>query len=115
MEQLKVILNQQETHDLIGLFSELAAEKNWDELLVLFRLLNKDLSLEVFEQLSLEMQEKLIQAFTDEKAIEIVLGMEPDDRALLIEKAFSSDIIIVFSLMWALFAAVLLTTRDYRL
>ncbi len=30
------------------------------------------------------------------------------------EKTFSSDIIIVFSLMWAFFAAVLLTTRDYR-
>ncbi len=86
MDKLKELLNQQELHQLLELFFEFEGTDNLDEMLVLFRLLNKDLSLAVFEQLSVDLQEKLIYSFTDEKSIELVLGMEPDDRARLMDE-----------------------------
>ncbi len=86
MNRLKEVLNQQEYYDLVQLFSELEAQGNRDELAVLFRLLNKDLSLVVFEDLSLETQESLIQSLTGNRAVEIITEMEPDDRARLLDE-----------------------------
>ena len=84
--RLKEVINLQETYDLAELLQALGAEDRWDEMAVLFRLLNKDLSLDVFEQLNLDMQERLIQSFADDKANEIVEGMEPDDRVRLLDE-----------------------------
>ena len=86
MAKLKEAVNLQEAYDLAEVLELLGSEDKWDEVVVLFRLLNKDLSLEVFERLSLEMQERLIQSFADDKAIEIIEGMEPDDRARLLDE-----------------------------
>lgn len=86
LEKLKEVINQEDYYLLVDLLTELAEEENLEDIVILFRLLDKELSLEVFEQLSLDMQEKLIQSFTDEKANEIVTGMEPDDRARLMDE-----------------------------
>ncbi len=84
LERLKEILNAQEAYKLKNLLTTLGNEEKWDEMVILFRLLDKDLSLDVFEKLSLHMQERLIQSFTHDKAYEILEGMEPDDRARLL-------------------------------
>ncbi|WP_291321524.1 magnesium transporter, partial [Desulfonatronospira sp.] len=58
----------------------------WDDVVVIFRLLKKDHSLEVFERLEAGMQEKLVQSFTHEKANEIFERMEPDDRVRMLDE-----------------------------
>jgi len=86
MEALKNRLNQQDVLELAEMFQELIADEKTDEAVVLFRFLNKDLSMEVFEQLPLETQDSLIQAFADDNAKEIVMNMEPDDRVRLLDE-----------------------------
>ncbi len=86
MEALKQALNQQDMLKLVSFFQELLELKQKDEAVLLFRLLNKDLSIQVFEQLPLEAQEKLLLAFTEENAIEVVTALEPDDRVRLLDE-----------------------------
>ncbi len=86
MDALKHTLNQQDLLELINLFQELLEREKMDEMVVLFRLLNKNLSIQVFEQLSLEVQEQLLLAFTEDKAIEVVTALEPDDRVRLLDE-----------------------------
>lgn len=86
MKSLKNLLNQHEAQDLVPVLDSLGAENRWKDMVVLLRLLNKDLCLEVFEKLSVDVQEKLIHSFTDNRINEIIEGMEPDDRARLLDE-----------------------------
>ncbi len=86
MASLKEELNRQDLLQLVEMFNELIAENKLDEMAVAFRLLGKDLSIEVFEMLSLESQDQLIQAFADENAREVIMALEPDDRVCLLDE-----------------------------
>lgn len=86
MAVLKEELNRQDLMQLVEMFDELIAENKLDEMVVVFRLLGKDLSIEVFEMLSLESQDKLIQSFADDNAKEIIMALEPDDRVRLLDE-----------------------------
>lgn len=52
----------------------------------LFRLLTKDLAVEVFEHLEFEEQELLLNSLKQERIIEILEEMDPDDRTELFEE-----------------------------
>jgi magnesium transporter len=82
MEELKLLLNQASVIEILELFEGCSR----DEIVVLFRLLNKENSLEVFEALDLHYQEKLLLSFTEEKVIETITELAPDDRVKLFDE-----------------------------
>jgi len=82
METLKHKLNESDTIEITDLIEELPPEEGP----VVFRLLNKEKALEVFEQLEVEVQQKLLSSFKEERAIELIHGMEPDDRVRLLDE-----------------------------
>ena len=82
MEELKLLLNQASLIEILELFEEFSRDQN----VVLFRLLNKEKSLEVFEALDIFYQEKLLQSFTEEKVIETITELAPDDRVKLFDE-----------------------------
>jgi magnesium transporter len=53
---------------------------------VVFRLLNKEHALEVFEYIETDVQQELIQNFTDAEALTYFDNLEPDDRAALMDE-----------------------------
>ncbi|MCL2522366.1 MAG: magnesium transporter [Erysipelotrichales bacterium] len=82
MDALKKLLNQTEDVIILDLIMELASDKQ----VIVFRLLSKEKSLLVFEQLNLDFQTRLFKAFTDEKAKEIIEKLAPDDRVRLLDE-----------------------------
>jgi magnesium transporter len=54
--------------------------------IVIFRLLQKDQAVEVFEHLELESQTELLHGFSDVRIISMVNEMSPDDRARLFDE-----------------------------
>ncbi len=86
MKELKEVLNQQQVFDLIELFQEMYNQNEREEIAISFRLLSKDISIDVFEQLDVDLQQKLVHYFTDQKANEIITGLAPDDRARLLDE-----------------------------
>ena len=79
---LKKILNEANELDIINIMDEMSNE----ELAIAYRLLNKDLALEVFEGLDLNDQQKLIKTLTERDAIEIFKELAPDDRVRLLDE-----------------------------
>lgn len=53
---------------------------------IAFRLLPKAEAIEVYEHLSSEIQQSLIEQFRDQEALEVVENMSPDDRASLFDE-----------------------------
>ncbi len=86
IDQLKQVVNQYSAHEVAEILSAMGTDGQWEDVVIIFRLLNKNLSLEVFELLALDMQEKLIQSFSDERANELIENMEPDDRAKMLDE-----------------------------
>jgi len=82
LNELKNIINTLHPADIAELMSFLDSQKQ----VVVFRLLRKDLAIEVFEQLDFEQQENLLQSFTDERVAEILNQMSPDDRMELFDE-----------------------------
>ena len=87
-----------ETNDLPGLEDWLTAHQPYeiaDELaradaltaVLLFRLLDKDRALTVFEELDPSDQQKVLSGLRDQAFRDIVEGMDPDDRARLLGEA----------------------------
>ncbi|WP_035606377.1 magnesium transporter [Haloferula sp. BvORR071] len=66
--------------------AEVISEFDSTEQVALFRLLPAELANEVFEFLSVEVQESLIQAMGDERAAALLDAMSPDDRTALLEE-----------------------------
>jgi len=56
------------------------------ERVIVFRLLSKNIAVEVFEHLDIEVQSDMLGGFHDAKVISIVDAMSPDDRARLIDE-----------------------------
>lgn len=82
LNELKNAINALHPADIAELMSFLDSQKQ----VVLFRLLRKDLAIEVFEQLDFEQQENLLKSFTDERVAEILNQMSPDDRMELFDE-----------------------------
>ncbi len=62
------------------------AERPEADRVILFRLLDKDRAIDVFEQLDVDQQRRLLEAFTEERAQEVVASLDPDDRARLLDE-----------------------------
>jgi len=82
IDRLKELLNNADELDIINIMDELSN----DEIVLIYRLLNKDMALEVFEKLDLNDQQNLINSFTEEKAIEVFKELGPDDRVRLLDE-----------------------------
>jgi magnesium transporter len=80
--QLREILVEFQPADI----AEILADLNPDDQAVLLRILPKDVAAEVFEYLSVENQENLIQALGTEQVSQILNDMPPDDRTALLEE-----------------------------
>ena len=81
-ETLKRKLQDLEPYFLADIIEILEPEKQ----VVVFRLLDKETALEVFEYIETDVQQDLIQNFTDERALEFFKNLEPDDRAALMDE-----------------------------
>ncbi|MBM4287579.1 MAG: magnesium transporter [Deltaproteobacteria bacterium] len=81
-DELKTFLSQKNPMDLAGVLPSLPAT----EYALFFRLLEKSKAVEVFENLELEDQQKLLLGFRDEQVRDLVEHMSPDDRAYLLDE-----------------------------
>ncbi len=81
-EALKGLLNDLEPYLLADIIEVLEPGKQS----VVFRLLDKDMALEVFEYIETEVQQELIQSFSDSEAVNYFKSLEPDDRAALMDE-----------------------------
>jgi len=82
MEGLKSVLASAEDMEILYAFNDISSE----EQVIIFRLLAKDHALRIFELLDTDLQQNLLRSFTDERAIEFVNEMAPDDRVKLLEE-----------------------------
>ena len=79
---LKKILNEANELDIINIMDEMSNE----ELVLAYRLLDKDLALEVFEGLDLNDQQKLISSLAEKEAGAVFSELAPDDRVRLLDE-----------------------------
>jgi len=82
MGDLKAILADAEEMEILQAMHDISPE----EQVIAFRLLAKDCALSVFEQLDTDEQQNLLHSFTDEKTVEYVNEMAPDDRVRLLDE-----------------------------
>ena len=82
VNELKKTLNEANELDIINIMDEMSNE----EIALSYRLLDKDLALEVFEGLDLNDQQKLIKLLTEKDAIEVFKELAPDDRVRLLDE-----------------------------
>jgi len=82
METLKTALAEAEGMEILHAFYELSEE----EQVIVFRLLNKDAALWLFDELDTEEQHNLLRSFTAEKTIEFIEELAPDDRVRLLDE-----------------------------
>ncbi len=80
--QLRAILCDFPAADI----AEILTDLNPDDEAVLLRILPHEVSAEVFEYLSLEDQERLVQALGKEQVAQILNDISPDDRTALLEE-----------------------------
>lgn len=81
-DRVKALLRPMNPVDVAGIISEFPAP----ERALLFRLLDKDHAVEVFEYLPVEDQQALLESFKTEQVRHIVENMSPDDRADLLDE-----------------------------
>jgi magnesium transporter len=79
---LREILSRFPSEDIAEILTDLAAEDR----AVLLRILPQQLAADVFEQLGVEEQERLLLALGNEQVARILNEMEPDDRTALLEE-----------------------------
>lgn len=82
LKALKAYLKELEPAVIANLMETLKEEPQ----AVVYRLLAKDTALEVFEELEVELQQRLIQSFRIDKAAEYFKFLEPDDKAALMDE-----------------------------
>lgn len=81
--QIKAQINELQAPDIAEF---LDAQEDAGLQATLFRLLKKDLAVEVFEHLEFEEQDNLLHNLKQEKVIQILEDMDPDDRTELFEE-----------------------------
>ncbi len=84
-KEFKVLRNGLKKLDSVAL-ADLLEESEPDNALMAFRLLPKDLAMQVFDQLDPAQQSHLLEAFTDSRAKFFFESMQPDDRAELLDE-----------------------------
>ena len=82
VKELKTLLNEEDMVDLKQIMRELDRANR----VVCYRLLNKDLAMEVFERLDIEVQEDLISDFAETEANSVFKELAPDDRVRLLDE-----------------------------
>ncbi|MCL2195652.1 MAG: magnesium transporter [Oscillospiraceae bacterium] len=82
LDSLKALLSGLEDVELQFAFNDLTDE----EQVITFRLLSKAAALTLFDQLDTEHQENLLSSFTNERTIEFVNTLAPDDRVRLLDE-----------------------------
>ncbi|MDR5658463.1 magnesium transporter [Serpentinicella sp. ANB-PHB4] len=82
MESLKKLLSNLEVIEILNVMWELSAQ----EQVIVYRLLSKDKALLVFEQLDVHLQQELLSSFTQERVIELISELAPDDRVRLLDE-----------------------------
>lgn len=80
--ELKTAISQWPPQDLAYLIRSLSDEHK----VIIFRLLPKDIQVEVFSELDFEIQEKLLKSLGMEEVRNVIEELEPDDRASLFEE-----------------------------
>lgn len=81
-ETLKNLLANTNEMEILQAFFDLPNE----EMVIAFRLLSKDSALSIFEKLDTIEREHLLLSFTEERAIEFVNELAPDDRVRLLDE-----------------------------
>ena len=82
MNELKILLEDAENMEVLHALHELSSE---DQVIV-FRLLAKDNALIIFDWLGTDQQQNLLRSFTDERTIEFINEIAPDDRVRLMDE-----------------------------
>jgi len=82
LKALKALL--QDKGDIEILFVTHALDRKQQA--IVFRLLNKDSALSVFEQLDTALQKELLESFSDEETLEFIEELDPDDRVALLDE-----------------------------
>ena len=82
MNELKILLSDAENMEVLHALHELSPE----EQVIVFRLLAKDNALVIFDWLDTDQQQNLLRSFTDERAIEFINEIAPDDRVRLLDE-----------------------------
>lgn len=75
-------LNRMDRYDLVRLLKELKDP----EMVLAFRLLNKDVAIEVFESLDVDDQAALVRMMGAPETVSYIEALDPDDRARLFEE-----------------------------
>ncbi len=83
-EAAKTLLEQHEPWEIAELLSD--PELSDTDQGVLFRLLSKDVAIEVFESLTGEQQVELIEGLSRSESVSILEELDPDDRARLLDE-----------------------------
>jgi len=76
-------LEERAPHDIAGEFTRLDSVQS----ALVWRLLNRDRALEVFEELGVQEQQELLNGMRDQAFREILESMDPDDRARMLGEA----------------------------
>jgi len=82
MRGLKDAINTYEPIEIVYILEELSP----DERVIAYRFLQKDLALEVFEHLDIELQEQLLHSFSEVQSVQMIEEMEADDRVRLLDE-----------------------------
>jgi len=93
-EEISRLLEAQDIHSLKKLITEseemqilhVLHQLSLDDQLIVFRLLAKDMALEVFEELDTDQQQNLLNSFTSERINEYMNEIPPDDRVKLLDE-----------------------------
>ncbi|NBG87162.1 magnesium transporter [Isachenkonia alkalipeptolytica] len=82
IKDLKETLKELSEIEILELLRDFASE---DQVMI-FRLLEKERALNIFEELDQFLQQKLIESFTDSRAEALIQEMAPDDRVKLFDE-----------------------------
>ena len=82
MATLKQILEESDEIELLKTFHDLEDKSQ----VIIFRLLSKNAALNIFELLDTDDQQNLIKSFTNERVVEFLNTLAPDDRVKLLDE-----------------------------
>jgi len=82
VKSLKAYLHDIDNIEIMYIMSNLSRKEKG----IVFRLLNKDSALYIFEQLGTDLQKELLESFANEYTIELIEELDPDDRVELLDE-----------------------------
>ena len=85
-QELKAHLNDMHPEDLAEILEDLQTEVSKEDFIIVFRLLSKELAADTFVEMVPDLQEILIQAFSDKELEEVLDNIFLDDTVDIIEE-----------------------------